>query len=52
MEARVVELEEATGMWNVKAEVFEGEAQMMGRKVKKMQRSVSKLKNSANKIAT
>lgn len=51
LEKRVLELEEISGMWNVKAEAFEGEAEIMGKKVKKMERRMSQAKLNVNKLA-
>jgi hypothetical protein len=39
-------------LWNVKAEAFEGEADMMNKKIKKMERRVSQAKSSATKLAS
>ena len=39
------------GLWNVKAEAYEGEVGVMTKKVKKMERRMSSAKTTANKMA-
>lgn len=46
-----MELEQIAGLWNVKAEAYENEADMMSKKVKKMEKRVSQAKNNASKLA-
>lgn len=40
-----------TGLCNVKAEAYEGEVELMSKKVKKMEKRISQAKQSANKMA-
>lgn len=39
-------------MWNVKAEVYEGEADVLAKKMKKMERRMSQAKQSVNKLSS
>ena len=50
IEKRVLELEEVAGLWNVKAEAYEGEVDVMNKKVRKMERRMSQAKNTASKM--
>jgi hypothetical protein len=39
-------------MWNVKAEVYEGEVDVLAKKMKKMERRMSQAKQNVNKLAS
>jgi deoxyribodipyrimidine photolyase len=45
-------LEEVAGLWNVKAEAYEGEVDVMAKKVKKMERRMSQAKSTAHKMTS
>ena len=47
LEKRVLQLEEVSGLWNVKAETFEIENKNMLKKCKKMERKMSTFKENA-----
>lgn len=41
-----------TGFCNVKAEAYEGEVELMSKKVKKMERRISQAKQTVNKVTS
>ena len=51
IEQRILQLEEISGLWNVKAEAYEGQVQIMHKKMKKIERRMSQTKTNANKMA-
>ena len=52
IEKRVLELEEVAGLSNVKAEVYEGEVDLITKKYKKMERKMSSAKVAVSKMTS
>ena len=52
IEKRIIELEQVSGLWNVKAEAYEGEVGLMTKRVHKLERRMSQTKLTATRVAS